>query len=126
MFNYLLKGVMAALAVKVLDNYRHLSVRLFKIEFAKSYLHGVRMARLSAIGLMRMGLFIGLIGLGAVLFHAAVFILLPWTVKAKAVLALFLGAAYSAAGAVGLRTAIDEKAWMEKSGASEMVKDATR
>ena len=123
--NYLYKGVLSFVAVKVLANYRHLSLRALKIEVAKSYLHGVRMARLSALGLTLMGVVVGLILLGAALVHAGLFILLPGSVKAKAVISLLLGAAYVAAGALALRAAMDEKTWMEKSGATRMFKEAT-
>lgn len=126
MFNYLLKGILSAFAVKLLDNYRQLSVRLLKIEVAKSYLHGVRMARLSAMGLMGMGLVIGLICVGVVLFHVGLFVLLPWTVKAKAVLGMCIGLVYVVLGGVALRAAMDEKTWMDKSGATEMMDDVSR
>jgi hypothetical protein len=125
MLKYLFKGVLAGIAIKLLDNYRCLSIQLLKIEAAKSYLRGVEMARLSALGLMRMGLEIGLICVGVVLFHAGLFILLPWTVKAKAVLGIFLGLAYVVIGGVALHAAMDEKTWMKKSGATEMLEDAT-
>jgi hypothetical protein len=124
MFDYLLKGILSAMAIKLVDNYRHLSIRLFKIEAAKSYLHGVRMARLSAVGLMRVGLLIGLICLGVLIIHAGLFILLPWTVKTKAVLGVLLGVAYVTAGGGAIRVAMNEKTWMEKSGATEMLKEA--
>ena len=126
MFKYLLKGVLSALAIKILNTYRQLSVQLFKIEVAKAYLHGVRMARLSAIGLMGLGLLIALIGVGVLLLHVGLFILLPCTVEAKAVLALVLGLVYVGVGGLTLRAALDEKTWMEKSGAAEMLKEATR
>jgi hypothetical protein len=125
MFDYLLKGILSVMAIKLMDNYRHLSIRLLKIEAAKSYLHCVRMARLSAIGLMRLGLLIGLICLGVLIIHAGLFILLPWTVKAKAVLGVLLGVAYVVAGSVAIRAAMDERTWMVKSGATEMLKEAT-
>ena len=124
MFKYLTKGLLAGLAIKLLDNCRHLSVQVLKVEVAKCYLHGVRMARLSAIGLMRMGLVIGLIGVGSLLFHAGLFILLPWTLEVKAVLAMFLGLAYVAIGWVALHVAMNEKMWMEKSGVAEMLDEA--
>jgi len=56
MFNCLYKGILSFIAVKLLANYRCLSLRLLKIEAIKTYLHGVRLARLSALGLMGMGL----------------------------------------------------------------------
>ena len=125
MFKYLIKGFLAGLAVKLLDNYRRLSVQLLRIEAAKCYLRGVQMARISAIGLMRMSLVIGLICVGVLLVHAGLFILLPWSVKTKAVLGICLGAVYVVVGAVALCASMNEKTWMKKSGAAEMLEDAT-
>jgi len=126
MIKWLFKGVLSGIAIKLLANYRHLSLQLLKIEAAKSYVHGVRMARLSALGLLRMGLVIGAISLGALLFHVGLFVLLPWTVAAKAVLAMVLGLAYVVIGGVVLRMAMDERTWMEKSGAAELLTEAMR
>lgn len=125
MIKCLLKGILSTIAVRVLANYRHLSIHLFRVEAVKSYIHGVRLARLSAIGLMRAGLMIGLLCLGALLIHAGLFILLPWTVKAKAILGVCLGFAYIAYGGIILRAVTDEKTWMEKSGAAKMLDDVT-
>lgn len=125
MIKDLLKGVLSSIAITLLENYRRLSTQLLKIEVAKGYLHGVRMVRLSAIGLLGMGLVIGLICVGVVLFHVGLFILLPWTVGAKAVLGMVLGLIYVGTGVVVLRAAMDERTWMEKSGAAEMVDEAT-
>jgi hypothetical protein len=125
MFQYLLKGILAGLAIKLLNNYRQLSLQLLKIEAAKGYLQGVQMARLSAIGLLRMGLFIALIGVGVLLLHAGLFILLPWSVAARAVLGMCLGLAYVVIGCVALHAAMSEKSWMQKSGAADMLADAT-
>jgi hypothetical protein len=73
---------------------------------------------------MLMGLMIGLICVGVVLFHVGLFILLPWTVETKAVLGMFLGVTYVVIGVVALRAIMDEKTWMEKSGAAEMLEEA--
>jgi len=124
MFKHLPQGLLAGLAIKLLGNCRHLSIQVLKIEAAQCYLHGVRTARSSAIGLMRMGLVIGLIVVGALVFHVGLFLLLPWTVEVKAVLGVFLGLAYVASGCVALHVAMDEKTWMEKSGAAEMLEEA--
>lgn len=124
MFKDLFKGILSSIAVTLLTQYRHLSIRLLKIEAVKSYLHGIQMVRLTVIGLVRMGLFIGLICIGMLLFHASLFILLPWTMKAKAVLGLFLGAFYMITGGVALALSMDEKTWMVKSGASKMLEEA--
>ena len=125
MFNILFKGYLAAVAVKLLENYRHLSIQYLKIEAAKSYLQGVQMARLSTLGLLQLGLIIGLICIGVILFHAALFFLLPWSLKEKALLGLLLGLVYIIAGVVALVVSMDEKKWMQKSGATAMIKEAT-
>lgn len=124
MFKNLLNGLLSAVAVKLLDNYRQLSIQLLKIEAAKAYLHGVKMARLSAVGLICMGLTIGLIFLGLILLHISLFILLPWSLETKAVLGAFLGIAYLITGGFILRAAMDERTWMNKSGASEFLNKA--
>ena len=126
MVNYLLKGILAAIAVKVLDNYRHLSVQMLRIEAAKSYLCGIRTARLSAMGIMLLQLVIALICLGVLLFHIGLFLLLPWSMKAKAVLGMVLGLAYVVTGGLVLRKALDEKTWIEKSGAAKMLAEVAR
>lgn len=124
MLKNLINGILSSIIVKMLDNYRHLSIQLLKIEATKSYLRGVQMARSSTIGLMKMGLVIALIGVGLLLVHAGLFILLPWTVETKAVVGIFLGLTYVVIGGVALGAAMDEKTWMEKSGATEMLQDA--
>jgi hypothetical protein len=125
MFKCLIKGLLAQLAVKLLDNYRHLSIQLLRIEAAKSYLRGVQLARQSAIVLMRTDLAIALISLGVVLVHIGLFILLPWTVTSKALLGIILGLAYILIGTVALSITMSEKTWMEKSGADELLKEVT-
>ena len=124
MFKSLIKGLLAGIALKLLNNYRRLSLQLLRIEVAKCYLHGVQMARLSALGLMCLGLVIGLMGLGALLLHAGLFILLPWTVEAKAILGIILGLVYMVGSGLALRAALNEKMWMAKSGAREMLREA--
>ncbi len=83
MFKNIIKGLLAGITIRLMDSWRRLSIQLLKIEAAKFYLHVVQMARWSMISLMRTGLAIGLIGVGMLLFHAGLFILLPWTVESK-------------------------------------------
>jgi hypothetical protein len=125
MFKNLIKGLLAGIGLKLLDDYRRVSLQLLKIEAAKCYMHGVRTARLSAIGLMRMGLVIGLMCVGVLLLHAGLFILLPGTVAVKAAVGLFLGLVYVVIGAVVLRGAMSERAWMQQSGAADILAEAT-
>ena len=123
MFHYLTKGLWAGIAIARLNKCRRLSLQLLKIEAAKCYVHGVRQARLSVIGLLWLGVVIGLIGAGVLLFHAGLFILLPWTVETKAVLGMCLGTAYVIVGCVALRAAMNEKTWLAKSGVAEMLEN---
>ena len=124
MLKCLFNGTLLASALGLFDNYRRLSVQLVRIEVARACLHGVRMARLSALGLMGLGLVIALIGLGALLLHVGLFILLPVSLTAKAVLGMILGLAYVILGVLALRGAMDEKTWLVKSGADDLLKDA--
>lgn len=125
MFKYLINGLLAGIGIKLLDHYRRLAFQLVKIEAAKMYLHGVLMARLSVISLMRMGLMIGLICIGMLLLHAGLFILLPWTVEVKAVIVMVLGAIYVVIGIIVLSMVMNEKTWVSKSGVIEMLNDAS-
>ena len=124
MFKNLFNGMLSAFAIKLLENYRHLSIQLLKIEVAKAYLHGVKTARSSAIGLLCLGLLIGLICVGVMLFHIGLFILLPWSMESKAILGMVLGLIYITTGVIVLRAAMDEKTWMKRSGATQMIKEA--
>jgi len=126
MLNILFKGYLASMAVKVLNNYRHLSIQFLKIETAKSYLQGVRMARRSALALMKMGFLIGLIFTGVLLFHGALFLMLPWSLHVKAVLGMLLGCVYVMTGFIALYLAFDEKTWITQSGAEALLKEVTK
>ena len=125
MFKHVVKGLLAGMAVKLPDRYRRLSIQLLKIEAAKGYSHGMRMARMAAIGMMCMGLFAAMIGAGVLLVHAGLFILLPWSVEAKAILGISLGVTYGVIGGIALRAAMSERTWLEKSGAATMLDEAT-
>lgn len=113
------------MAIKFLGAYRCLSLQLLRIDFTKAYLHGVRLVRLSAIGLMSLGLIIAMMCVGALLVHVGLFILLRWTLGAKAILAAVLGLAYMGISGAVLRAAVNERTWMEKSGASRMLQVTT-
>jgi uncharacterized membrane protein HdeD (DUF308 family) len=71
-----------------------------------------------------MGLLVGVICFGAALLHAGLFILLPWSLQTKAILGMILGLVYVIAGAVAIRAALNEKTWMDKSGAGRMLEEA--
>lgn len=125
MIKSLFKGILSSIAVKILTDYRQLSIQLLRAEAAKSYLHGVRAARLLTICRIRAALLISLVLLGALLFHAGLFVLLPWSLKAKAFLGMCLGLGYVIGGGFLLRAITDETVWMEQSGAAQMLEDVT-
>lgn len=126
MFKYLFYGVLATFFVKLLNNYRTLSLQLLKIEAVKCYLQGVRMTRLAVLSLMRMLGLIVLIGVGMLLIHACAFILLPWSEEGKAVMGLCLGVAYVVIGVLALRGEMSEKTWMKTSGAAQLLDDVMK
>lgn len=122
MLKSLLQGGLSVVSATLAD-YRRLSIQLVKLEAATCYLQGVRVARRSTIGLLQLGFLMGLIGAGLLLIHAGLFIVLPWSLPAKALLAVALGLAYIIVGAIALRVALAEKTWLEKSGALAALKD---
>lgn len=125
MLKFMLRGILSALALQMLNNSRRLSVQLLKIGVAKSYLRGVRTAKSATCILMRIGLLIGLIFVGALLFHAGLFILLPWTTQMKALFGVLLGLGYMSIGGVVLHRYMGERWWIEASGAAELIASAT-
>lgn len=124
MITCLFKGLLSGLAGLVLADYRKRSVELLRIEAARTYLRGVQAARQSVGGLILIGLLISLVLTGALLLHAGLFLLLPWSLKARAVLALGLGLAYLLGGGLALRAALCERAWLERSGAAALLERA--
>ncbi len=126
MMKGLLKGFQTAVTILAMDRYRRLSVGLVKIEFATAYVRGVQMARCSAVGFLWMGLVIAFMGVGALLAHVGLFILLPWTMQTKAIIGLLLGLAYVILGGVVLLKAMSERAWLEKSGANCLLNAAVK
>ncbi len=126
MIKCILKGLASAIAINMLNTYRTMPGTLLKIETAKAYVYGVRAARRLTIDLIRYKLLVGMVSFGVILFHAGLFVLLPWTVQTKALVGLCLGLVYVLYGAAMLRSAINEKKWLQKSGADRIVIDATK
>jgi hypothetical protein len=122
MLKALLQGGLSVVSATLAD-YRRLSIQVVKLEAAACYLRGVRVARASTIGLVLLGLVLGLMGTGLLLVHAGLFIVLPWSLPEKALLAVALGLVYVIAGAIALRVALAEKTWLQKSGALTVLDD---
>jgi hypothetical protein len=124
MLKHLLKGLAAGAAFARIEKCQRLSTQLLRIEAAKLYLQGIRVARLSVAGALVLGLLLGLIGLGVLLVHAGLFYLLPWSLKTKALLGIALGVVYAAAAGCALWSVMAEKTWIEKSGMDGLLDEA--
>lgn len=125
MLKLLIRGILSALALQMLNNCRRVSGHLLRIEVAKSYLRGVRMVKSATCSLMYIGLMVGLIFLGVLLLHAGLFILLPGTMESKAIIGVLLGLGYMGIGGIILRRYLNERWWIEATGAAELISAAT-
>ncbi len=126
MMKSMLRCFRAGLVIQRAADVRRMSVQLVRIEALRLLLRGVQLARSGVMGLVLMLLLVGLIGLGAVLLHAAGFLLLPFALKTKAFIALGLGFLYLILGMVILRGALDENTWIRRSGVPSMLADLQR
>lgn len=124
MFQKVIRALLAAFTVTMLNRGRRLSLQMLKIQSARYYLQGLKIANLTVLGLLGLGMVVVLIGIGLLIFHAGVFALLPWSVEVKGVVALCLGLFYVVIAAVAIRVALNEKRWMDKAGISKMVQRA--
>lgn len=124
MTSKLVKAFQAGMALERVDTCRRSSFRLARIELARIYLHGVRVARTSAGSLIRLCLMVGMMAMGLLLLHAALFMLLPWTLRTKAFLMLGLGVIYTVAAAIVIGLDSRETTWIQKSGAQTLLEDA--
>jgi len=123
MFKHLLKGALAMLAYRLLHNYRQSARQLLEIEAAKFYVRSVRMVRKAALAAMRLWLVITLMGIGLLLIHISLFILLPWSIETKAVVGLLLGVGYLLLGVLAIRITMSQRKWVAKSGIGDILKD---
>lgn len=123
-FSNLHKAFLAGMAMERIDTCRRSSVRLAKIELAKIYLEGVGMVRNSAGTLFRLSLTVGMLVMGLLLLHVALFMLLPWSLQTKAFLILGLGGFYTLTAAIVIGMVSREKTWIRKSGAQRLLEEA--
>jgi len=84
-----------------------------EIEAAILYVGGVRKAREAFIALLLAVLFLLLMTTGFLLIHVGLFLWLPWSLPARALVLLVLGAAYFGSGLAVVITITSERAWMK-------------
>lgn len=83
-----------------------------KTEAAAVYVAGVRKARQAFIALLGLALVLLLTLSGFVLIHVALFVWLPWSLPAKALVLLVLGVIYLASGLAVVLGLSSDRTWM--------------
>ena len=94
---------------------------LARIRAAIFYVKGVKAMRLTFLGYLGLSLLCLLLGSGFILLHIGLFFYLPWTIAAKGLLLLVLGALYLAIGAIALAVLSSEGLWMRLTQADRAV-----
>ena len=96
-----------------------------KLVAATYYVRAVREVRCAFIigVLVTVGLLLMLAGF--VLMHLAIFVFMPWSDQAKAVVLLLLGALYFIVPAMYVVKVCSEKFWMTRTRASRLVDEVT-
>jgi hypothetical protein len=119
------RDLVVSALLQTVDSERRRLTRLARIRAAVAYVKGVSAARLgvgAVVGLVAccMVLFLGL-----ALLHAALFVVLPWSLGYRVLAMAILGLAYVIIALSVMAVLLSEKRWMQHSGASEMVEKAT-
>ena len=119
-------GIVFSLASGLLKILKGTLICSLKIEALKIYIKAVGVARAFNI---RMLTAISALLLGAMAFamvHVGVLIMLPVSLEAKGLLVLILGIVYGFIAYSVLKDMCSEKAWLDMSGASEMLNDVLK
>ena len=97
-----------------------------KIRGAVYYLQGVRTARRFFLLLCLAAVCIAVLAVGMALLPLALYLFLPWTPGAKAIMILFFGMAYVTIPLVVLTRLLSEKYWMKLSRAEKILEKASK
>lgn len=84
-----------------------------EMEAATLYVAGVRKAREAFLALLLALLFLLLLMIGFLLMHVALFLWLPWSLSARALVLFVLGMVYFGGGLAVVITIASERAWMK-------------
>lgn len=85
------------------------------------YVGGVQKAREAFIALLLAVLFLLLLMTGFLLMHVAIFLWLPWSIPARAIVLLVLGAVYFGCGLAVVLMITSERTWMKFTGVNRLV-----
>lgn len=124
LFSGLNKALLAGLALERMDSCRRTSFRLARIELAKIYLQCVVVARNSASSMIRISMMVGMMAMGLLLLHAALFLLLPWSLQTRAFLTLGLGVIYTLTALIVIGRESSDQTWIKNSGAQRLLDEA--
>jgi hypothetical protein len=113
------------LFVRLLKLYFEDSIALAKIRATAYYVKAIGIAREIFIIDVAFRCALLLMLAGFVTVHAAVFWLLPWSPRCKAIVLLVLGGLYFLIPLLVMLKICSQKFWMKRSGASKLVKEAT-
>jgi hypothetical protein len=92
-----------------------------EMKAAALYATGVRKARGAFIALLLAILFLLLLMSGFLLIHVALFLWLPWSLKARALALLLLGVVYFIGGLAVVVSISSERAWMRYTGVDRLL-----
>jgi hypothetical protein len=100
------------------------TVQLARIRTARAAVKGVQAARLSAGWAFVCLLLAGLAVTGCLIFHAGLFVLLPWSLEQRAWLMVVLGAVYFLIVVVAAVLLLRDRFWMRFTGTDRLVERA--
>jgi hypothetical protein len=122
----ILATLAGALVAAVIQQHRRLSIQWLKIQAAIWYVKGVAQARQIAVRIVSVvaGLLLALAGF--IILHVGLFLWLPVSIGVKGLLLAALGLIYLLVAWLAIRHLLSERLWMNTSGASAFVAEATR
>lgn len=100
------------------------TVQLARIRTARAAVKGVQAARLTAGWTFVLLLLVGLAVAGFLIFHAGLFVLLPWPLEQRAWLMLLLGGIYLLAVGITAARLLRDRFWMRFTGTDRLVERA--
>lgn len=104
---------MFGLLSKLFGSWLYCLLGSVEMEAAALYVAGIRKAREAFIALLLAILFLLLMIIGFLLIHVALFLWLPWSLTARAIVLFILGVVYFGGGLVVVFCITSDRAWMK-------------
>lgn len=122
----LLKGLLAATGLRLLNHYLQAQMDLLKIRLTAGYVKGVLGARRFAVIMILTALCLLLLATGFIFAHVGFFLWAPWEPRLKALILLALGLIYMLAAMGWMAHACSEKTWLKLSGAEKLLAETAQ